>query len=57
MTTAYTEEHVTKILPMKLTRAHAHQDIPATTVKLVSSHVTILLPTTLFSVYRKQSDV
>jgi len=39
---AATEEHVLKILRIKITRARAFQDIPARNAKLVSSRVTFL---------------
>jgi len=41
--TAETEENVRMILRIKFTRASARHSIPASTVKLVSSHVTFLL--------------
>ena len=45
ITSAHTEEHVRKIFRIILTRARVYQDLPASTVKLVSCHVTFLLYT------------
>jgi len=47
ITTAEMEQHVWKIFRIILTRARVCQVLPASTAKLVSSHVTFLLHTGL----------